>query len=75
MIYIYNIYIYIIYIYIYIILFFANKSASYFQTSQFNIFICAVFIMKKEPFILEKRCSYWHIHRFTCFRKEEDQHV
>ena len=42
----------------YIILFIANKSACYFQTSQFHVMVCATFIMKKHYFILEKRCSF-----------------
>ena len=70
-IYIYFIYIYIhiytyIYIYIYIIYIYilqinlpvVFKPANFIQKGKTNVLVCATFIMKKQPFILEKKCSF-----------------
>ena len=42
-----------------------------------NVLVCETFIMKKQPWkkVLFFASGYWHIHRFPCFTKKEDQNV
>ena len=37
---------------------FLNQPISSRREEQTNVLVCATFIMKKQPFILEKRCSF-----------------
>ena len=39
-------------------LLFLNQPISSTRKEQTNVLVCATFIMKKQPFILEKRCSF-----------------
>ena len=78
------IYIYIyIYIHIYIYMFICQTiylPISSRRKEKNNVLVCATFIMKKTAFYSLKNVFffatwYWRIHRFPCFRKEEDQNV
>ena len=35
-----------------------SKPPNFIQKEEKNVLVCATFIMKKQPFILEKRCSF-----------------
>ena len=37
---------------------FLNQQISSTRKEQTNVLVCATFIIKKQPFILEKRCSF-----------------
>ena len=39
-------------------LLFLNQSILSTRKEQANVLVCATFIIKKQPFILEKRCSF-----------------
>ena len=38
---------------------FLNQPISSTRKEQTNVLVCATFMMKKQPFILEKRCFFW----------------
>ena len=35
-----------------------SKTPNFIQKEEKNVLVCATFIMKKQPFILEKKCSF-----------------